>query len=123
MPMFETIQPVLIRDADRLNDRKREEFARIVRQTSSSTKWLLTSEGFDKRRASWKTLSALGPVEEFPRIYPEKLGGWIQRIATDFDAALSPHATELIAAVHGSDLFGARQTIDRADVRTGGYAL
>lgn len=114
MPMFETIQPILIKDPDRLNEKKFDEFVRIIKQSPASTKWLLTSEGFDKRKTPYKALSALGPVEEFPRIYSDKLSGWVQRIATDFEATLSPPAVDLIASVHGSDLFGARQTIERA---------
>lgn len=114
MPMFETVQPVIIHHADRLTGKPLDELVRIVKQSPPSTKWLLTSEGFDKRKSQYKTLAALGPTESFPRIYPEQLSGWVQRIATDFDAALSSSAVELIASVHGSDLFGARQTIERA---------
>lgn len=114
MPMFETIQPVLIRDIDRLSGKKLDEFLRILGQSSGSTKWLLTSESIDKRTTLFKALAGLGPVEVFPRIYSDKIGGWIQRIAGDFDAMLSIGAVEMIASVHGSDLFGARQTIERA---------
>lgn len=114
MPMFETVQPIIIKDVDRLNGRKFDEFARIVRQSSASTKWLLTTEGMDKRKSEYKTLASFGPVELFPKIYPEKLGGWVQRIASAFEATLSPPAVELVASVHGSDLFGARQTVERA---------
>ncbi len=114
LPMFETIQPIVVHDVDRLTGKKLDEFLRIVKQSSSSTKWLLTSEAMDKRTASYKALAALGPVEAFPRIYAEKLGGWVQRIAGDLDATLSPPAAELIVSVHGSDLFGVRQTIERA---------
>lgn len=114
MPMFETIQPIVIKDVDKLTGRKLDEFLRIHRQSSASTKWLLTTEGMDKRKAEYKGLSSLGPVEIFPKIYPDKLGGWVQRIASGFEATLSNPAVELVASVHGSDLFGARQTIERA---------
>ncbi len=114
IPMFETIQPVVIHDVDRLTGKKLDEFVRIVKQSSPATKWLLTSEGFDKRTAQYKAISSLGPVEEFPRIYADKMSGWIQRIASDFEAVLAPDAMNMIAAVHGSDLFAARQTIERA---------
>ena len=114
MPMFETIQPILIKDVEKLTGKKLDEFLRIHKQSPASTKWLLTSEGMDKRKAEYKALSALGPVELFPKIYPEKLGGWVQRIASGFEATLSPPAVELVASVHGADLFGARQTVERA---------
>ena len=114
MPMFETIQPIVIKDVEKLNSKNLDEFLRIHKQSSSSTKWLLTSEGFDKRTAQYKAIFALGSVELFPKIYPDKLGGWVQRIASSFEATLSPPAIEMLASVHGSDLFGARQTIERA---------
>ncbi len=114
MPMFETTQPIIIKDADRLTSKKLDEFLRIFKQSSASTKWLLTAEGFDKRTAQYKAISSLGPMESFPKIYPEQLGGWVQRIASDFEATLAPAAVDLVASVHGSDLFGARQTIERA---------
>jgi DNA polymerase-3 subunit delta len=114
LPMFETIQPVVIHDVDRLTGKKLDEFLRILKQSSPSTKWLLTSEAMDKRTAPYKALAALGPVEVFPRIYSDKIGGWVQRIAGEFDATLSTPAIDLIASVHGSDLFGVRQTIERA---------
>jgi DNA polymerase-3 subunit delta len=119
MPMFETIQPIVIKDVEKLNSKKLEEFLRIHKQSPSSTKWLLTSEGMDKRKAEYKSLSSLGPVELFPKIYPEKLGGWVQRIATSLEATLSSAAVEMVASVHGHDLFGARQTIERAVLYTG----
>lgn len=119
MPMFETVQPVLIRDVGRFTGRKQEEFLRIVKQSSPSTKWLLTTEEIDKRTTFYKTLAALGPVEIFPRIYPDQLNGWVKRIAADFDASLSTAAIELTASVHGADLFGVRQTLERATLYIG----
>jgi DNA polymerase-3 subunit delta len=97
-----------------LTGTKLDEFLRIHKQSPQSTKWLLTTEGMDKRKSEYKSLSSLGPVELFPKIYPEKLGGWVQRIASGFDATLSSAAIDMIASVHGSDLFAARQTVERA---------
>jgi DNA polymerase-3 subunit delta len=119
VPMFETIQPVMIRDVGKFNGKKQDEFLRIIKQSSASTKWLLTSEDIDKRTSFYKALAGLGPVEVFPKIYPDKIGGWVQRIAGDFEAALSPSAVELIASVHGSDFFGVRQTVERATLYIG----
>ncbi|HWO57227.1 MAG TPA: DNA polymerase III subunit delta [bacterium] len=119
MPMFETTQLVLIRDVEKVTGKKQEELIRILQQSSPSTKWLLTAAELDRRTVIGKKLATFGPVEEFKRVYPDQVSGWVTRIAADLDTILAPPAVELIASVHGTDLFAVRQTIERVALYVG----
>lgn len=119
MPMFETTQLVLIRDVEKVTGKKQEELIRILQQSSPSTKWLLTAAELDRRTVLGKKLTTLGPVEEFKRVYPDQVSGWVTRIAADLGATLAPTAVELVASVHGTDLFAVRQTIERVALYVG----
>jgi DNA polymerase-3 subunit delta len=119
VPLFETLQLVVIQDVERVHEKRQDEVGRILRNLPATTKILLTSSEIDRRKTWYKTLASLGPVEVFPRIYPEGIAGWVRRIASDFGWTLSPPAVDLIASVHGTDLFAARQTIERATLFIG----
>ena len=120
VPMFETIQLVIVQGVDRIAASKQDDFLSCVRLLSPSTKILLTAEGFDRRTSFYKSLSGLCETESFKPIYEENVPGWVRRIVSDFDWSISPAAVDLIAAVHGTDLFGVRQTIERATLYIGG---
>ena len=68
VPLFETLQLVVIEDVERVHEARHDELAAILRNLSSTTKVLLTSSDIDRRKTWYKTLASLGPVEVFPRI-------------------------------------------------------
>lgn len=114
LPMFATRQLVIVRNVDKVPAARQEDFVRIIARRTESTRILLISSGLDKRLKWVKALLKLAPVEEFPRIWDNQLSGWAKRIAGDLGASLSPQAAELLAGVHGFDLFEMHQTIERA---------
>jgi len=119
VPLFETLQLIVVEQVDRLPVGRQDEFADILRRFGSSTKVLLTAGSIDRRKTSYKALANLGPCEVFPRIYPDDVPGWVRRLAGEFDWTLSPQAVELLAGVQGTDLFAVRQTIERATLYIG----
>jgi DNA polymerase-3 subunit delta len=119
MPMFETLQLVMVQGVDRIGASKQDEFLACLRALSPSTKILLTAEAFDRRTSFYKSLSTLCDTESFKPIYEEHIPGWVRRIVSDLDWSISSAAVELIAAVHGTDLFGVRQIIERATLYIG----
>jgi|CXWL01.1.fsa_nt_gi DNA polymerase-3 subunit delta len=119
VPMFETASIVVIAQLERVPEAKYETLSRTLKSFPSTARVLVTGEKVDMRKTFYKTLAGLGPVEVFPRIYPEQVSGWVRRIAADFDWALSPQAVDLLSTVHGTDLFGIRQSIERATLYIG----
>ncbi|MEW5702897.1 MAG: DNA polymerase III subunit delta [Candidatus Zixiibacteriota bacterium] len=119
VPLFETVQLIVVEQIDRLPAARQKELADIVSGCGPTTKILLTAESIDRRTSFYKTLANLGPCEVFPRIYQDDIPGWVKRLAGEIGWVLSPQATELISSVHGTDLFAVAQTLERVTLFIG----
>ncbi|HEX9750317.1 MAG TPA: DNA polymerase III subunit delta [candidate division Zixibacteria bacterium] len=119
LPMFATLQLVIIHDVDKIPLLRQQAVLDALRRQSDGVKALLTGAKLDRRLTFTKELVRLVPTEEFPSIYDNHLPGWAKRIASDLGTSLSPAAAEHLALLHGTDLFEMRQTIERALLYSG----
>ncbi|GAB4319807.1 MAG: DNA polymerase III subunit delta [Candidatus Zixiibacteriota bacterium] len=113
IPMFGEQRLVLIHDINKIPTLQQERLTKILATFGDTTRVLMTATSLDKRTKFAKFLMSWAEVEEFPRIFPDRLPGWAQRIAGDLGCRLSPQAATLLADTYGDDLFAVRQTIER----------
>lgn len=113
IPMFSEDRMVIIHEAGKVPQTQHEKLVSILERFGGSTKVLLTATEIDRRRKLYRFLTEWAVVEEFPRVYPNKLPGWVVRIAGDFGWTISNSAADLLANSCGDDLFAMRQTIEQ----------
>lgn len=119
IPMFGEQRLVLIHDINKVPAPQQEKLMRALKVFGESTRVVATASGLDKRLKFTKFLLSWADVEEFPRIYTDRLPGWAQRIAADLGWQLAPNAAGLLASTLGDDLFAVRQTIERTTLYIG----
>jgi DNA polymerase III subunit delta len=103
-PMMANQQVIIVKEAQSLNTI--EELRRYVEKPLHSTILVLNYKykTLDKRTAFAKAIQKNGILFESPRMYENKIPGWIENYLADAQYTISPQASVLLAEYLGTDL-------------------
>jgi DNA polymerase-3 subunit delta len=129
LPMMSQRRLVVFRGVDDLKDKDWETLFPLFENPVESTTFVMTCEGLDKRKKSYKKVSDAAVVVELKRPYESQIVDWIDYLAFRLGVKVGREAAQLLKQFVGvnltelnnelsklRDYIGERKTVEPADV-------
>lgn len=104
LPMMAQVRVVVLKDADKLNDKDWDQLSRLIEDPVPSTALVCVGSKIDKRKKFIKKFIEKGVVVEFKRPYDNQIPDWIRSISKKHGLQLSPDAVSTVHELVGSNL-------------------
>jgi len=105
-PMMSDYQVVIVKEAQNLDWKNDELFQRYAEQPTPTTILVLAHKfsKFDKRRKLYKLIQKVGTAIESPKVYDNKLAGWVTSYLGEKGHKIHPQAAAMIGEHLGANL-------------------
>lgn len=104
LPFFGRRRVVVVRDVDAWKPPEQERLAAYLDQGPPPSALILVAEALDRRRKLYTTVRRVGEVQEFPRLTPRELPGWVAARVKEEGRRIAPDAIDALVARVGPGL-------------------
>jgi DNA polymerase-3 subunit delta len=119
LPMFSRYRFVLIREADRMDEKKVEALMEYVKKPSPSTCLVLYGQTIGSWKKHRKEIEKVGELTEFTRIKGRALVSWMKSRMAEKGKTLSEEAASYLIDVVGDHLFDLDNALEKVFLSVG----
>jgi len=120
LPMFSQYRFVLIREADRMEEKQVDAMMEYVAQPSPSTCLVLQGQTIGSWKKHRKEVEKVGRVEEFSRLRGRALVSWMKNRMREKGKTLSEESADYLVEIVGDHLYDLDNALEKAFLSVGG---
>jgi DNA polymerase-3 subunit delta len=123
LPMFSQYRFVLVREADRMDEKKVEVLTEYITKPSPSTCLVLYGQTIGSWKKHRKEIEEVGKVEEYSRLKGRALVSWMKNRMKEKGKTLSEESADYLVEVVGDHLYDLDNALEKVFLSVGGKGM